>query len=212
MIDWEIKGAEFVNCNCSYGCPCQFNALPTHGNCEAAAGFRVDTGHFGQVKLDGLYGAGVYAWPGPIHEGEGKMQLIVDERADDARRNALLTIMRGHETQPMATMWSVYTAMCSTELPPLFKPIDLRIDVANRTGRIVVPGVYEMSGQPIRNPVTGNPHRVRIDMPEGFEYSLAEIGSGSTNATGEISLNLKNTYGQFAELHLSGSGVVRAGS
>ncbi len=212
MIDWEIMGAEFVNCNCSYGCPCQFNALPTHGNCEAAAGFRVDTGHFGQVKLDGLHGAGVYAWPGPIHEGEGKMQLIVDERADDEQRNALLTIMRGHETQPMATMWSVYTAMCSTELPPLFKPIDLRIDVANRTGRIVVPGVYEMSGQPIRNPVTGNPHRVRIDMPEGFEYSLAEIGSGSTSATGEISLNLENTYGQFAELHLSGSGVVRAGS
>ena len=24
---WTIKGREFVNCNCSYGCPCQFNGL-----------------------------------------------------------------------------------------------------------------------------------------------------------------------------------------
>jgi hypothetical protein len=21
-------------CNCDWGCPCQFNAKPTHGNCE----------------------------------------------------------------------------------------------------------------------------------------------------------------------------------
>ena len=212
MIDWEIRGTELVNCNCSYGCPCQFNALPTHGDCQAAMGFRVDSGHFGQVKLDGLRGAGVYVWPGPIHEGKGTMQLIVDERADDEQRDALLTIMRGDETEPMATMWSVYSAMCPTKLDPLFKPIDLNIDVDGRTGRIVVPGVYEMSGEPIRNPVTGQPHRVRIDMPEGFEYALAEIGSASTSATGEIGLNLENSYGQFAELHLSGSGVIRATS
>ncbi len=36
MIDWAIKGREFANCNCSYGCPCQFNALPTDGTCKAA--------------------------------------------------------------------------------------------------------------------------------------------------------------------------------
>ncbi len=35
-VDWEIKVRTFGNCNCSYGCPCQFNALPTHGNCQAA--------------------------------------------------------------------------------------------------------------------------------------------------------------------------------
>ena len=31
MTPWEIKAKEFVNCNCAYGCPCQFNALPTKG-------------------------------------------------------------------------------------------------------------------------------------------------------------------------------------
>jgi len=47
MVDtqWTIKGREFVNCNCSYGCPCQFNGLPTHGKCQAVAGFADDFGY-----------------------------------------------------------------------------------------------------------------------------------------------------------------------
>ena len=48
-VKWTIKAREFVNCNCAYGCPCQFNALPTHGNCEAVAG--MDAGDEG-IPLD----------------------------------------------------------------------------------------------------------------------------------------------------------------
>jgi len=209
MIEWTIKGQEFANCNCDYGCPCQFNALPTDGTCKAAVAFQFTEGHFGDVDLGGLRAAGVYAWPGPVHEGNGKMQLIVDESASEAQRDALLKIMQGEETEPMATMWSVYTTMCPTVLEPLFKPIELEIDIENRTGRISVPGVFETKGEPIRNPVTGDIHRARIDLPHGFEYEVAEAGSASTKATGEIKLDLENSHGQFAELHLSGSGVVR---
>jgi hypothetical protein len=209
MTEWRIKGRELANCNCSYGCPCQFNALPTDGTCKAAVGYQIDEGHFGDVDLSGVRAAGVYTWPGAVHEGNGTMQLIVDERASDAQQEAILKIMQGEETEPMATMWSVYTAMCSKRLEPLFKPIELEIDVEARTGRIEVPGVFETKGEPIRNPVTGDPHRVRIDMPQGFEYEIAEIGSASTKATGEIKLDLKDSYGQFAEIHLTGTGVVR---
>ena len=208
-IDWEIKARTFANCNCSYGCPCQFNALPTHGNCEAAVGYQIDEGRFGDVKLGGLRAAGLYSWPGPVHEGNGTMQLIVDDSASDAQRDALLTIMRGEETEPMATMWSVYATMCSTILDPLSKPIEFEVDVDGRTGRLSIPGVVETRGEPIKNPVTGAVHRVRIDMPDGFEYSLAEIGSGTTKATGEIKLDMKDSYGQFNNLHLTATGPVR---
>jgi len=60
MTPWEIKAREFGNCNCSYGCPCQFNDLPTHGNCEASVGFQIDEGHHGDVKLDGVRMAGIF--------------------------------------------------------------------------------------------------------------------------------------------------------
>ena len=51
-----------------------------------------DEGHFGDVRLDGLRWAAVAHWPGPLHEGNGTLQAIVDERADEKQREALLTI------------------------------------------------------------------------------------------------------------------------
>ena len=74
---------------------------------------------------------------------------------------------------------------------------------------MTIPGLVEMSGEPIRNPVTGAEHRARIDLPHGFEYEIAEIGSASSTVKGPLAMELKNSYGQFAELHLSDSGVVR---
>jgi hypothetical protein len=81
-------------------------------------------------------------------------------------------------------------------------------DVKARKARLVIPGIIEATGEPIRNPVTGAEHRVRIDLPHGFEYRIAEIGSGTTKAIGDIKLDLKDSYGQFANIHLSNEGVV----
>jgi hypothetical protein len=89
-VEWRVKATEMVNCNCAYGCPCQFNALPTHGDCRAACGYEIEEGHFGAVMLDGLRAAILFSWPGPIHLGNGTMQVIVDERADAAQRDALI--------------------------------------------------------------------------------------------------------------------------
>jgi hypothetical protein len=208
MIQWQIKGKEFANCNCVYACPCQFNALPTHGNCCAVAGFQIDEGNFGDVDLSGLRSAMVVSWPKAVHEGNGTMQLIIDERANQAQRDALIKIMTGQETREMATMWWVFSMMSPNKLPPLFEPIEFDVDVDGRRARLVVPGIIEASGEPIRNPVTGAEHRVRIDLPNGFEYRLAEIGSGTTRARAGIQLDLHSSYGQFANLHLSQDGVV----
>ena len=51
MIKWEIKGREFGNCNCDYGCPCQFNALPTQGHCRGLAVFDIERGFHGSTRL-----------------------------------------------------------------------------------------------------------------------------------------------------------------
>lgn len=208
MTEWFLRGEEFVNCNCSYGCPCQFNALPTHGNCQAVMGYRFDEGRFGDVELNGLYAAAMYSWPGAVHEGNGTMQIIIDERADPRQREALEKIMMGKETKDMGTMWWVYSAMSPNKLPTLFEHIELDVDVDSRRARLVVPNLIEAEGEPIRNPVTGAEHRARIDLPHGFEYRLAEIASGRSKTTGQIRLEMNKSYGQFARLHLSHNGVV----
>jgi hypothetical protein len=210
MVDWYVEGVAFGNCNCDYGCPCQFESLPTHGHCRGFEVVRIDKGHFGEVSLDGLRVALIYAWPGPIFEGKGEMQAIIDERADAAQRQALVTILHGGETRDAATHWWVFHAMSSTVHEPVFKTIEFEVDIEQRRARVVIPGVLESSGRPIRSPATGDEHRVRIDIPNGIEFELAEIGSATTKASGAITLELNDTYGQFSVLRHSGAGVVSA--
>ena len=208
MIKWELKCRELANCNCAYGCPCQFNALPTDGTCRAIVGFDISEGYFGATRFDGLRAVAIMSWPGAIHEGRGQAQIIVDERANDDQRTALLTILSGQETEPGKTVWNVFAATLEKVFDPLFLPIDIAIDVEARRGHIRVPGMIEVEGEPIRNPVTGAEHRVRIDIPDGFEYTIAEMGSGSSTVQGPLPLTLRNSYAQFAHLHLNQSGVV----
>lgn len=207
-VDWYIEGLEYGNCNCDYGCPCQFELRPTHGGCRGFEVVSIDKGHFGETDLGGLHVALLYAWPGAVFEGNGEMQAIVDERADEAQRQALITVFHGGETDEAATHWWVYHAMCSKVHDTIFKPIAFEADLEARTARIHIPGVLDSTGAPIKSPATGDEHRVRIDIPNGIEFEQAEIGNASTTATGAIALDLKDCYGQWNVLRHAGSGVV----
>jgi hypothetical protein len=205
---WTIHGREFANCNCSYGCPCQFNALPTYGHCSAVVGIEIDQGFHGSTSLNGLRIAGIFRYPGPIHEGNGEALPIVDRRASAAQRDALLRIMSGQDTRPGATMFAVFFAMLSKVHEPVFADIDFAVDIARRRAHLKVPGYIEQRGEPILNPVTGDEHRIRIVPEGGFEFHEAEIGRGWTRTEGPISYELKDSYGQFAELHLCQDGLI----
>jgi hypothetical protein len=210
MIPWEIQAEELVACNCAYGCPCQFNALPTHGNCEAMAGFQIKSGFFGETRLDGLHAVGIMQWPGPIHEGGGKAFMIIDQHADAAQRHALLTILSGGETDPGATVWSVFASTMEEVFEPAFETIEMEVDVEARVGRVKVEGIAQSTAEPIRNPVTGDIHRARIDLTDGFEYTIAEMGSATFNTQGPIALDYQDRYAQFARIHLNNHGIVKS--
>lgn len=209
MTPWEITARELVNCNCAYGCPCQFNALPTHGNCEAVGAIAIDKGYFGDTSLDDTTIAFVFYWPGAVHEGQGQCLPIVDEGASAGQREALLTLMSGQESDPFATMFNVYASTMKTIHDPVFAKINFEVDIEERTGQIKVDGYIDTTGEPIRNPVSGDVHQARIDLPHGFEYAIAEIGSASSTVRGPIKLDLKDSYGQFAHLHLNNHGPIR---
>lgn len=212
MTDWRIEGRELANCNCNYGCPCQFGVLPTDGVCEAAVAIQIDRGHYGDVRLDGLMAAALYKWPGPIHDGNGQMQLIIDARATDEQRAALDAIMSGQDTEDMATMWWVYSTMAPNRHKTLYKHIKLDLDSDRRIGSASVPGVVNIGAKPIPNIVTGAPHTIHIGLPHGFEFARAEMASGTTRTFGEAAIALeknKDSHAHFAHLHLTGKGVVR---
>jgi hypothetical protein len=206
-VDWSIEDPEYINCNCAWGCPCQFNALPTDGTCRGIGAMRIERGHFGATRLDGLCWVGTYDWPGAIHLGNGTWQFFIDERADAEQRKALVEILHGRETEPGTTFFQVFSTTMATTLDPVFTRVEADIDPDARRARIAVPGVIDSTGTPIRSPFSGQDHRVCVSLRGGIEYTDAEYGSGSTTATGAVKLDLKDSYGHFARIHLTQSGI-----
>ena len=104
-------------------------------------------------------------------------------------------------------MLSIYRAMCTTVLDPLFKPIELEIDVEGRTARLHVPDCIETELEPLKNPVTGAPHRARIDLPNGLEFRQAEVASGRSKVVAGISMELTDSHAHMSSGQLTSSGL-----
>lgn len=210
MTPWEIHAVLVANCNCAYGCPCQFDSLPTYGTCEAADGFQIEKGFYGEVSLDGLSAGMLAKWPGPIHEGNGERLIIIDDQASAEQRNAIEKIISGEDTEELATIFWVINAMTTIHHKTLYLPINIEADIETRRGHVVVDGVFELNVEPIKNQVTGAEHRARIEIPEGFEFTIAEMASGSVKTFSGFQLpNNIGTHSHLAELHLNNSGIIR---
>ncbi len=167
----------------------------------------IEEGYFGDIRLDGLLVGAAYYWPGAVHEGHGVAQGFIDERADEAQIDALFKILGGEEQEP-TTVFNIYGSTFEKELDPVFAPIEFSCDLEARTGRFVVPGHLELNLEPIRNPVTGAPHRALIRLPEGFEYRDAEMASGTFKGTKDWTYEHANCYGFLIEAAYGPYGVI----
>lgn len=206
---WMIRGVEFSNCNCAFGCPCQFNSPSTHGFCEAIGNVSIEEGYFNDTRLDGLCFVMLLQWPGEIAAGNGRQQAIIDIRADPNQREAIRKIAHGESTAPGKTHFYVFNSTMSEVLETLYAPIDLSIDVDARVAHSKIEGLVESVGAPMVNPHSGEVSRAGIHLPDGFEYTYAEIGAGHSKVTSGIELNLHNSYAQFNILHMNQDGVIR---
>lgn len=196
MADWRIKGEEFDTCNCAWGCPCQFNALPTQGRCEAFVGFQISEGHFDGIRLDGVKFAWIVWWPGAVHEGNGVRLLIIDEAATLEQQGAIRTLDGGAHGGAFA----IIAAVCPTVHEPVLAPITIQIDRERRQALLQIPNVGEAYAEPIKNPVTGEDHRARIVLPDGFEYKEAEMANATTlrvSSQPPLAFSHTNTYAQL---------------
>ncbi|MFW5926965.1 MAG: DUF1326 domain-containing protein [Wenzhouxiangella sp.] len=208
-VDWKIEALNLTTCNCDFSCPCQFNASPTHGDCRAAVGFRIKKGYWGDTRLDGVTFVGLFAWPGPIHEGQGRAHIIIDESATEAQREAVMALVKGEQTEPGATIINVFSNVIDTYHEPIVRSIELEADIEGRTGRMAVAGIIEGAVEPIRNPVTGEEHRARVTIPQGFEYHEAEYASSTVRTEdAPIPLEWEQAHAHLAHVTWTPQGVV----
>ena len=207
QADWRLEGEWMKNCNCAFGCPCDFNAGPTNGECKGLLGMRITKGHFNTTSLDGLTFFAVVSFPGALHEGNGQLQPIIEERASPEQRDALFNIMSGQNSAE-GTLFHICSLIVSKMHEPIFAPVTFQFDEAARTARLVIPGVLETEVEPIKNPVTGAAHRVQIVMPEGFEHRVGEVASSNIRSSGAIKFNTVGGHSTLAHVVQTPQGVV----
>ncbi len=198
---WQMRAYYLDSCNCDWGCPCQFNARPTHGNCEGVVGIHIIRGIYGNVKLDRLNAAWIGSFPGAVHEGHGKASIYIDERADEAQFDALAKIMTG---EAGGGPFAIYASMLDDFQQPQRAHISFQAKGLN--SRVRVDDVAEAWLEPMRNPVTGKIHRAIIELPEGFETTRMDLSSTKKIVAKDGYLNFmyKGTYGSFQEVKWKG--------
>ena len=207
---WLFKSETYDNCNCAVNCGCQYNIPSTYGFCHFAYVGNIVDGHFNDTPLAGLNWAGLYKYPGEIAEGNGKRQIVIDERADDAQRSALETIISGEACAPLSNVFSVFASACSEFCETLFLPIALEANLELRTAEVDIPGVVRSSGRPIINAFNGQPFHIALARPSGsFEFTYAEIGQGTTSAAGDMEMAFEDTWATFCVHHFNQDGLVR---
>ena len=98
MESWTMKGEVVRSCNCTAFCPSVLSLgehPPKEGACLSWAGFRVDSGHFGDVDLSGLKLGLVMDCPGIASRGNWTTGLFIDKRASIYASKAFQRIFSG---------------------------------------------------------------------------------------------------------------------
>ena len=205
--NWQIEGRYVEYCSCDHGCPCESMADPTYGFCTGLVAFKIDKGHCEGVRLDDLAVVGTFYFPRAIHHGAGVFQPILDERADEAQREALFYILSG-EDQPVGTMFQIFSVIIETIKDPLFAKIDFDWDLDKRQARIEVADLVRATSEPIRNPVTDEEHRMITVLPDGWVFHEAESASGFAKSLGAVKFDLNSRHSSLAYIAWNQNGLL----
>jgi hypothetical protein len=198
MAEWKVKGTVLVGCNCDYGCPCNFNAPPTYGNCEGGWTWHIEEGRYGDVDLSGLTLSVFADWPGAIHEGNGKAVVFYDERADEQQRQALEALARGGEGGPWGIFINTYELLD-------VRPAPFDLELAAERSRLKVGDVAELVMEPIRNPVTGSEVQGCIRLPTGLVFREGWCAASTTFWVKDgISYDHSGKQAEYAPFEYSG--------
>jgi hypothetical protein len=196
---WTMLGQYMESCNCDYLCPCVYTnpqGPVTYDHCTAALVFRIDAGSYGDTKLDGLKFALLIRSGKVMADGNWVFAGVVDERADDAQRQALAAIVSGEAGGPPGF---IRDNLVSDFRGIAYKPIEFTLDGLRRS--TVIPDVvsFEIEGVLSRNR-TGEPLYIdNTAHPAGRRLALARAKTFRMHGFGlDVDFAGKGNNGHYA--------------
>jgi hypothetical protein len=83
---WSVKAHYTDTCSCQPTCPCFFGSAATLGYCEGITLIEIESGHYGDVRLDGVKVVAVY-------RGGDWIKFHVTDEANEAQTEAAVKLL-----------------------------------------------------------------------------------------------------------------------
>lgn len=185
---WWAKGDWFDVCSCDIACPCEFAQPPTNNHCEGLLAWHLNEGAYGDVSLEDLNVVAVSAFDGNVWTGPEafRMGLFIDDRGNDAQRDALTRIFTGQAGGFMGTLGALVSESLGVE------PAPIRFEIADDLAywRAKIPGKIEGEAEALSGPTTPPGQRVQLINPPG-----SEVGPGGPATWATATKNTVNAFG-----------------
>jgi hypothetical protein len=139
-------------------------------------------------------------WGGLVPGNTDDIQPLIDERASEEQRDALLQILSG---QNGGTFFEVLAFVAPNVKEPLYLPIEFEADLEKRSANIRYGDVVETNTETLRGIDPPDPYRILIKIPGGMEYTNeageAEVASAKRiKSTGAIPFDIENGHSSLA--------------
>lgn len=199
-MSWRIAGDYFENCSCNILCPCITSSLSEPADterCQVPLVCHIREGRFDDVSLDGLSFVLVADTPAVMGEGNWRVAVYLDERADDAQTEALGTILSGEAGGPPAVLAPLIGEQLGVKKVPIV------FESSGRRRRVVVPGIMEFEVEGITAPGSEDVMEITSTMhPMGADLPIARSLKGTYDDP-DFGLSFDNTgknghYREFA--------------
>jgi hypothetical protein len=166
---WHLKGSYVETCSCDSICPCNasFDHGATYDFCRVVLVFDIREGEVESTDISGLKIAAIADTPKVMTEGNWRLGVFVDEKANDEQADKLVKVFTGQLGGPMAGLAPLVGEMLGVERAA----IDVRDDGLRHSVRIgdaidfeiedIVPFGIE-TGEPVR--FSGMFHPVASDL------------------------------------------------
>lgn len=182
--NWWMKGDWFDVCSCNVPCPCGFAQAPTNNHCEGVLAYHIREGAYGDIGLDGLNVIAVGVFDGNVWARESKVSIgiFMDERAEDAQREALQKVFSGQ-----AGGWMSIFAELVGEVRGLeFVPIEFKVAKDLAYWRAEIPGRLKAFAEALSGPTTPAGARVQLHNAPGSEVGPRQIMTWGKTVDNEV--------------------------
>jgi hypothetical protein len=143
---YSLQGSLLEACSCGVACPCWIGEDPDGGECYAIIAYHFDAGEISGLDVSDLNLVIVAHIPGNVLAGNWEVVVLVDDRATDEQRAAMLSAFTGQLGGPLTDVYQLIGTVKGVETVPI------RHTIVDGAGILEVPGVIEADMEPYRGP------------------------------------------------------------